>query len=417
MVAFMNEEKGAGARHLQQGLCLDPTLQQRSVSPFVSRRVGVPEGVSMRRVLITGGAGFIGSHVAAALLEHGWQVRVLDNLDPQVHEGRVRPAYLHPEADLRVGDVRDPVALSSALEGVEAVCHLAAAVGVGQSMYQVDRYVSVNDLGTAALLQALTERRRVRRLVVASSMSIYGEGRYTTVTGEEAQPRARSATDLARGDWDVRGSDGTSLVPAATPEVKVPTLSSVYAITKYAQERYALSVGEAYRIPTVALRFFNVYGPHQALSNPYTGVLAIFASRLLNGRPPIVFEDGRQRRDFVSVHDVATACRLAIEADEDVSGVFNIGSGEAHSIADIATRLAAAMDRASIQPEITFRYRVGDIRHCFADISLARRRLGYAPRTSLDLGLRELVGWLSTQTAVDRVAQATEELAVRGLTA
>ena len=370
----------------------------------------------MPRVLITGGAGFIGSHAADQLIDAGWSVRVLDSLDPQVHDGRERPAYLHRDVDLQVGDVRDPAAVDKALSGVDAVCHLAAAVGVGQSMYQVDRYVSVNDLGTATLLQALAERRSVRRLVVASSMSIYGEGLYTGPGGEPAHPRPRTADDVRRGEWDPRGEDGHTLLPVATPESKPPTLTSVYAICKYAQEQLCLSVGHAYGIPTVALRFFNVFGTRQALSNPYTGVLAIFASRLLNGRAPLIFEDGRQRRDFVSVHDVAAACHLALEAPGDLSGVFNIGSGEAHSVADIAHRLAAAMD-VDIEPEITGRYRVGDIRHCFADIRRARQVLGFAPRVSLDAGLAELVDWLSTQEAVDRVPQATSELLARGLTA
>jgi dTDP-L-rhamnose 4-epimerase len=371
----------------------------------------------MSHVLITGGAGFIGSHLADALLEAGHTVRVLDNLDPQVHGGDSRPAYLHDAVELQRGDVRDRSAVSRALDGVDRVCHLAAAVGVGQSMYQIDRYTSVNDLGTATLLQALSERGGVERLVVASSMSIYGEGQYANADGEVVTDAMRTPDDLRAGRWELRDRAGRPLVPVPTSERKPVALSSVYAITKYVQERLAIAVGAAYGIPTIALRFFNVYGPHQALSNPYTGVLAIFAARLLNGRPPMVFEDGRQCRDFVHVEDVARACVLALDAPADRSGVFNVGSGQPVSIADVARRLAAAMDRPDIAPEITGRFRMGDIRHCFADVMAAKAALGFTARVPFDAGLVDLVGWLRTQHPVDRLGEATDALAARGLTA
>jgi dTDP-L-rhamnose 4-epimerase len=368
-----------------------------------------------QQILITGGAGFIGSHLADALLARGHRVRALDNLSPQVHGERAgHPDYLADDVELVVGDVRDPAAVKRALAGVDAVFHLAAAVGVGQSMYQLSHYTGVNNQGTAILLEALIARP-VSRLVVASSMSIYGEGLYRRPDGATAVAPERGLAQLRAGEWEVRGPDGAALVPIPTPETKTPSLASVYALSKFDQERLCLMTGRAYGIPTAALRFFNVYGTRQALSNPYTGVLAIFASRLLNGKAPTIFEDGLQRRDFVSVYDVVQACCLALEQPKAAGEVFNVGSGRAYSVAEIASRLAAVMERRA-EPEITGTYRVGDIRHCFADITRARELLGYEPRVTLDDGLGELAGWLESQVATDRVDQARAELAARGLT-
>jgi dTDP-L-rhamnose 4-epimerase len=371
----------------------------------------------MPQVLITGGAGFIGSHVADHLLAAGYRVRVLDNCDLQVHGPLAGPpAYLASEVEYVRGDVRDGPAVERALRGVDAVLHLAAMVGVGQSMYEVERYTAVNDLGTASLMQALLERP-VCRLVVASSMSVYGEGRYLTAAGEICDGAERDAARIRAGAWEPTDGAGAPLRPVATPEEKKPSLRSVYALNKYAQERLSLLIGEAYGIPTIALRLFNVYGTRQALSNPYTGVLAIFAARLLNGNRPRVFEDGAQRRDFVHVGDVARACRLALEAPRQVSGVFNIGSGESRTVREVAIQLTATMGRPELTPEITGRYRTGDVRHCFADIARARQVLGFEPRVAFEGGLEELVGWLANATAIDRVDQATEELTRRGLVA
>jgi dTDP-L-rhamnose 4-epimerase len=368
-------------------------------------------------VLITGGGGFIGSHVADELAAHGYDVRILDNLVDQVHgEEGVWPGYLSAVAEPVRGDVRDPDALRSALRGADAVIHLAALVGVGQSMYRVADYVAVNDLGTASLLQALIERP-VGRVVVASSMSIYGEGLYRSQSGTLVHDAMRSPEQLRRGAWDPTDADGEPLEPLATPEYKRPSLASVYALSKYSQERMCLLIGEAYAIPTVALRFFNVFGPHQALSNPYTGVLAIFASRLLNRRPPMIFEDGAQRRDFVDVRDVARACRLALEQPRAAGHAINIGSGESRSITEVAERLAGVLGCEGLRPRIEGRYRVGDVRHCFADLQLARDLLGFAPRIGFEDGLVVLAEWLASQVAVDRVDQATEELRARGLVA
>lgn len=365
-------------------------------------------------ILITGGAGFIGSHLADELIECGYRVRVLDNLSPQIHgPGQNRPDYLSDEVELLVGDVRDRDAVDEALEAIDVVYHFAAAVGVGQSMYQIAEYTSVNNLGTAVLLEALSHRP-VQRLIVASSMSIYGEGLYVSADGKPRIVPERPMTQLERSEWEIR--DGEVLKPVPTPETKTAVPSSVYALSKYDQERLCLIVGSAYRIPTVALRFFNAYGPRQALSNPYTGVLAIFASRYLNGNAPLVFEDGRQQRDFVSVHDVARACRLACEVPEAAGEVFNVGSGEPYTIRQIAAAMAEVLGLEHIQPEITGRYRTGDIRHCFADISKAQRVLGYRPQVSLREGLEELAEWLDGRAATDRSHQAHAELAERGLT-
>ena len=368
-------------------------------------------------VLITGGAGFIGSHLADELLAHGYRVRIVDGLAAQVHGARGWPAYLPADVEFIRGDIRDVRAIGRALVGADAVVHLAAQVGVGQSMYRVADYVGVNDLGTAVLLQALIERP-VERLIVASSMSVYGEGLYRDQDGCFVQDAARPAGALGHGGWDPSDGQGRPLVPVPTPELKRPVLASVYALTKFVQERMCLVVGEAYGIATTALRFFNVYGARQALSNPYTGVLAIFGSRLLNRRRPLLFEDGEQRRDFVDVRDVARACRLALEAPRAAGRALNVGSGCSQSVREVAERLADALGCPHLKPEITGRFRTGDVRHCFADLGLAREVLGYQPRIDFESGILALTEWLAgADGAIDRVDQATAELHARGLVA
>jgi dTDP-L-rhamnose 4-epimerase len=372
-----------------------------------------------KTILITGGAGFIASHCAATFLRYGYQVRALDSLYPQIH-GRERkpPSYLDPRVELLIGDIRSPRTVRRALGDADIVVHLAARVGVGQSMYEVADYTDVNGRGTAVLLEGMIERARRRpfdRLIVASSMSIYGEGVYRTSNGQLLKNLVRNSRQLKQGLWDPIDGSGRVLQAVPTDESKTPSMLSVYAMSKYEQERLCLIVGGAYDIPTVALRFFNVYGPHQALSNPYSGVLAIFAARLLNERPPMIFEDGEQRRDFVYAGDVAEACRLAVESDVAVSGAFNIGSGRSVTIKEVAQLLAEALG-VPIEPEITGECRIGDVRHCFPDISAAREVLGYRPTTQLEAGLREFVGWLKGRVAVDRVGEARAELVGRGLT-
>ena len=368
----------------------------------------------IQRVLITGGAGFIGSHLSDLLLANGYDVRLFDNLDAQVHGDRRRPAYLSPEAELIAGDIRDRAAVDRALEEIDGVIHLAASVGVGQSMYKMVAYTDVNEIGTATLLEAMAGSK-VRRLVCASSMSVYGEGLAQRENGQVVFPPERPMEQLRRGDWELHDVDGSLLVPLPTPESKQPSLNSVYALNKYGQERLCLIAGQSYDIPTIALRFFNVYGPRQALSNPYTGVLAIFAARLLNGKPPLVFEDGEQKRDFVHVSDVAKACQLAMESDK--TGVFNIGSGVSRSIVSIADDLARVMGREAIRARVIGKYRAGDIRHCFADISKAKAELGFAPAVRFEDGVQDLAEWLVDCVAEDRVESATAELEARGLVA
>ncbi|MFT3772779.1 MAG: NAD-dependent epimerase/dehydratase family protein [Minicystis sp.] len=367
-------------------------------------------------VLITGGAGFIGSHLADELLRRGHRVRALDNLSPAVHgPERRRPDYLSPDVELIVGDVRDREAVTRSLQGIDAVYHLAAKVGVGESMYRIEEYTHENGCGTAVLLEVLAEKP-VRRLVVASSMSVYGEGLYRTDKGGYVSGATRTRADVEQGLWDPRGQDGEALQPVPTPESKPCALESVYALSKYHQERICLITGRAYNIPTVALRFFNVYGARQALSNPYTGVLAIFASRLLHDRAPQIFEDGHQRRDFVSVRDVARASALALTSEGAPGNVFNVASGHSCSVREAAAHLGRALGKEKITPEINGQYRVGDVRHCFADITAARRVLGYEPQVKLEDGIADLAGWLAGQVARDRTAEAHAELAARGLT-
>ena len=371
-----------------------------------------------RNVLVTGGAGFVGSHLVDALLARGDRVRVFDNLDPQVHgPARQKPAWLSDEAEFVLGDMRDADAVARSLEGMDVVYHLAAAVGVGQSMYQITDYTATNTLGTAHLLQALVDsKQELQRLVVASSMSIYGEGRYTRPDGRAPTATRRTVEQLYQHDWELRDPDGTALQPQTTPEDKELDPTSIYALNKADQERMVLQVGAAYGIPSTALRFFNIFGPRQALSNPYTGVVAIFSSRLLNGNPPLIFEDGEQSRDFVSVHDIVQALLLAADRESAVGSAFNVGSGRSISVREVASTLARVLD-VGVEPEVTGRYRVGDIRHCFADITRAREALGYEPRVTLEEGMAELVQWLQEQERPeDSVGRHAAELAARGLT-
>ncbi len=367
----------------------------------------------MTRTLITGGCGFIGRHVADELSRAGHDVVAYDSMIDQVHGETKRR-----EADARLvrADVRDRQALAEALRDVENVVHLAAEVGVGQSMYEIARYTEANDLGTAVLLEEIG-RSDVRRVVVASSMSVYGEGYYRDGAGARHGAARRRPQDLRQGHWEVRGADGAPMTPEPTDEAKTVDLASIYALTKYAQERAVLIFGDAYGVDAVALRLFNVFGAGQALSNPYTGVLANFAARLASGARPMVFEDGAQKRDFVHVRDVARAFRLALESDGAVGETINIGSGHAYAIAEVAQMLAEAMGVPDLTPEIVGKYRAGDIRNCFADISKARALLGFEPEHRLEASLDPFVEWVRTTPAVDRGAEMRRALEDRGLVA
>jgi dTDP-L-rhamnose 4-epimerase len=367
-------------------------------------------------VLITGGAGFIGRSVTKELLRRGNRVKVLDSLIEQVHGDRKRPEDLPLDAELIVGDVRNKDVVASALKGVESVVHLAAEVGVGQSMYAVERYTSVNETGSAVLFEALIDHP-VRRVVTASSMSIYGEGLYKDVTGGLVQDAVRKPHTSEIQSWDPVDDAGQPLKPVATPEWKQPSLASIYALGKYVQERQTLIMTQAYGMEGTCLRLFNVYGPGQALSNPYTGVLAIFSSRLLNSQRPVIFEDGEQRRDFVYVGDVARAFADALTHRDAPGKVFNIGSGVDRSVKDVARSIASALGRDGLEPEIVGKARIGDIRHCFCDGSRAQQELGFTATKDFSEGIAELAQWVASQTAEDRVEEARAELEAKGLVA
>jgi dTDP-L-rhamnose 4-epimerase len=369
------------------------------------------------RVLVTGGAGFIGSFLVDHFLRAGRPVRVLDSLDPQVHPAG-RPDYLAPEVELVVGDTRDKQAVARALEGVDTVIHAAAAVGVGQSLYRVQHYVETNAGGMAAVLEALIDRKQeLRKLIVFTSMTGYGEGAYRRPSdGALLRPTIRSQEDVQTHGWELCDPvTGEVLEPVPTPEESTLLARNVYALSKRWQEELALSLGELYGFPTTCLRLFNVYGPRQSLSNPYTGVLAIFLSRLLNDERPTVYEDGGQTRDFVSVHDVVRAVALAIDTPASDGQVFNIGTGIARPIADIARTMARLVGRDELEPNVTGQFRKGDIRHCFADLSRAQQVLGFAPQTDWEASLREIAEWSAAAPKADRFQDADRELRAHGL--
>ena len=315
------------------------------------------------------------------------------------------------------GSVTDPGVVARALEGIDVVLHEAALVGVGQSMYNMVRYCQVNTLGAAVLLEEVVKRRKqIRKLLVASSMSVYGEGAYRTPQGDTRAPQLRGRDQLARNEWEMRDpATGTPLAPIPTPETKPLHPTSVYAVTKRDHEELFLTVGYAYRIPTVALRYFNIYGERQALSNPYTGVAAIFSARVLNGQPPVVFEDGKQSRDFVHVSDVVQANLLALETDRADYQAVNVGTGRPTTVRQVAVAILDALDARDLAPTVLGKFREGDIRHCYADITLARSLLGYEPRVVFADGMRKLVEWVRGQRAVDRFDDAHQQLVTRGL--
>ncbi len=370
------------------------------------------------RVLITGGAGFVGSHLADALTRAGHEVILFDNLEQQVHGNPAeRPAYLDPRHRLERGDIRDLDALAAVLREANVVVHLAAMVGVGQSMYEVRRYTDVNVMGMATLLEAIANQRsasRPRKLVVASSMSIYGEGAYACAACGPVAPRLRPIGQLAVGEWEVRCPRcGAPLRPLPTDEDKPLYPTSIYAINKRDHEEMALAFGHAYGLPAVALRFFNIYGSRQALSNPYTGVAAIFSGSMLAGRSPLIYEDGQQQRDFVHVSDIVRACCLSISSDAADYQVLNVGTGQPISVRQVAEVLARELGWSGAF-EVTGTFRAGDIRHCFADISRIQRLLGYQPRVTFEQGVRELVGWVAGQQATT-TSDANAQLAAYGL--
>ena len=376
--------------------------------------------MSIRHVLVTGGAGYIGSHLVDALVGRDYRVTVLDNLEPQVHRSGTWPSYANAKAHYVRGDVRDRAVFEPLVLAADAVVHFGAAVSVGQSMYQVDRYVDVNTRGTALLLDILVNStHHVEKVIVASSIGVYGEGAYRCATHGSVAPTIRPAEQLSARDWEQRCPVcAEHVVSVPTPEDKALYRDNIYSMTKYHQEEMVLLIGRTYSIPSVAPRFFNVYGPRQSLSNPYAGVAAIWLSRLLNGKQPVVFEDGGQLRDFVSIHDVVDCLVLMLETSGADYLPVNVGSGDTITILDIARRLNGILG-TSIEPSITQQGRLFDIRHNTADISRAKSLLAFAPKVSLDQGFAELVEWAKTtpDVATDFFDKALDELKQKGLLA
>ncbi len=370
-------------------------------------------------VLVTGGAGFIGSFLVDELIARGHSVRIFDSLEVQVHGvGRRRPGYLNPGAHFIEGDVRDREALKKAVQGVDVIFHLAAKVGVSQSMYEIIEYAEVNTLGGANLLDIIAkEKHRIRKVIVASSMSVYGEGAYSCKECGTVHPKLRSLEQLRAREWEARCPRCELPVgPVPTPETKPLSPASIYAITKRDHEEMFLSAGLAYSIPTVALRYFNIYGPRQALSNPYTGAAAIFCGRLLNQKAPVIFEDGLQSRDFIHVSDIIQANLLAMEKHDADYDVFNVGTGRQTTILEVAEVLMKQLaPELNIQPKIEHAFRQGDIRHCFADITKIQERLDFVPRIQFADGLDDLVLWVRDRQARDTFDRAHLELKKRGL--
>ena len=368
------------------------------------------------KVLVTGGAGFIGSHTSDLLIERGYHITILDNLEPQVHrEKKKLPDYINKNVTFVCGDVRDSKVLRELIKDVDAIIHLAAVVGVGQSMYQIEHYIDVNTKGTANLLDALINtENNVKKLIVASSMSIYGEGKYyCEKCRSQIYPELRNEKQLQRKQWEHQcPTCGSTLTPIPTDEDKPLISTSIYALTKRHQEEMCLLIGQTYGIATVALRYFNVYGSRQALSNPYTGCAAIFTSRILNDKPPYIFEDGNQTRDFIHVKDIAKANLNALEHSNADYKAINIGTGKPISIKNLAETLIRLYNKSNLQPYVSNEYRKGDIRHCYADIQKAHKLLDYEPTVSPEDGLNELVEWAKTHGwgAVDLFDKALKEL-------
>lgn len=364
------------------------------------------------KILVTGGAGFIGSHITDELVRRGYSVRMMDSLEPQVHGGKV-PDYLNKEAEFFRGDTTNPEDWAKALKGVDAVIHEAAATGIGQSMYRPARFHMANTVGTALMYEAIINHKLpIKKIVVASSKCIYGEGAYKCEEHGEVWPGQRPVEQLKKHDWELHCPKCNRHVkPMAINEDKPPQNISSYALSKYDQERLAVNFGHALNIPTIALRYFNVFGPRQSMNNPYTGITAIFSSRIKNGNPPVLYEDGLQTKDFVFVSDVVNANLLALEKGEGVK-VYNVGWGIPIMILDIANTLIR-LYKSDVRPEITQEFRVGDNRHDFADISLIKKELGFKPTVRFSDGMEKLVEWGRTVEAEDRFEQANREFRAR----
>lgn len=369
-----------------------------------------------KNILVTGGAGFIGSHLVDGLIDRGYRVRVMDNLYRQIHPTGKLPSYFNFKAEFIKGDVTNRRDWDKAITGIDAVFHLAAAVGVGQSMYEIEHYVKVNSLGTAILLDYLANKKHtVKKIIVAASMSSYGEGEYHCLSCGRVRPPLRSESQLKRRDWEVHCPFCNTVLKAIpTNEDAKQFANSIYAIGKKDQEEMVLNIGLAYSIPAVALRYFNVYGSRQSLSNPYNGVAAIFISRIKNGKPPIINEDGLQTRDFVHVRDVTAANILALEKESANYKVYNVGTGVPITIKDVAGTIALLL-KSKVRADITYKVRKLDVRHCFADISRISKDTGWKPTVKFSEGLLDVIEWGKGEKAVDRMEYALKQLQKRGL--
>jgi len=367
-----------------------------------------------KKVLVTGGAGFIGSHTVDELIAQGYNVRVYDNLNLQVHGDRAeKPDFLHPDAEFIKGDVRDRDHLHQSIKDVDLIIHDAAEVGVGQSMYSIDQYISTNVQGTGVLWDILVnEKHNVEKVLVASSMSLYGEGCYHCEEHGKISPKPRPDSQLAEGQWEMLCPEcASALSPLPTGEDKELDCTSVYAQSKKDQEVYSLMIGRAHNIPTVACRYFNCYGPRQSLNNPYTGAAAIFCSAIKNDTPPLIYEDGNQRRDFIHVKDLVRGKLLLLNQAE--YGIFNIGTGKPSSILELAETLIELCGK-TFSPDVIYKFRNGDIRDCYADISKISE-LGFEPKFTLKEGLKDLISWSDGQEAVSKVEDAHRQLVEKGL--
>ncbi|RMF93708.1 MAG: SDR family NAD(P)-dependent oxidoreductase [Candidatus Schekmanbacteria bacterium] len=368
-----------------------------------------------KKVLVTGGAGFIGSFIVDKLVEEGYEVRIFDNLDPQVHPGGKEPPHLNKDAEFIKGDVRNPDDLAKALKGVDAVSHHAAAVGVGQSQYKIDYYVNTNVGGTSNLLNLIVNGKyNIEKIIIAASMSSYGEGRYNCEKCGKVNPPLRTEEQMKSGQWELFCPICSApITPIPTDEKKEQHCNSIYALTKKMQEDMVLNIGKTYKIPVVAFRYFNVYGPRQSLSNPYTGVAAIFMSRIKNNQPPVVYEDGLQTRDFISVRDIAAANHAALENSGADYMSLNLGSGIPQTIKSVAEKLAKLYGK-DIEPLILNKFRKGDVRHCYSDSTEIKKRL-YTPSVSFEEGMKELIEWAETAYFEDKFEEAAKELQEKGL--
>jgi dTDP-L-rhamnose 4-epimerase len=369
----------------------------------------------MKKILVTGGAGFIGSHLVDELVKRNYEVIVIDSIDKQVHTDGI-PEYINLKARYIFEDIRKKKTLEEIVKEVDYIFHFAAKVGVGQSQYQIREYVDVNITGTANLLDILVNKKNnVKKLIVASSMSIYGEGLYRCEKCGNVKPELRNFKEEKIDDWEPKCPFcNGNIIPVPTPETLQIKPNSIYAITKKEQEEMSLLIGKTYNIPVVSLRFFNVYGPRQSLSNPYTGVCAIFLSRIKNDKPPVIFEDGLQTRDFIWVGDIVKACILSMEKESANYEIFNVGSGKPISIFEIANLLIKLLAK-DLKPEITYKFRKGDVRHCYADISKIKEKIGFEPETTLEEGLKKLIEWAKETKAVDKFEKAHQELKRKGL--